>query len=338
MSRLTDKVASYSHWKGISFDEPSYTLTPTRTGSKSPYTTMLDANFVQDGTNVPTVVEGPMPGQNAYRFTLNSNTTPLTTSRLYYGSTSAGTVGGTTDIRRAYYDNPPFDRVYGIWMRMPDASSNPNGLINAHRILGGSNGQTLITGVAMGKLTTGAPGISISTQELGASAPLLQNISQYGNSTDGFKNFEHGKWYFIAWRKQMSFPGGAPTINQTGTGTLTYDLYINGSLTKSVTVTSFPWYSVNMIEFGRTSAAFGLNNFDMGCWFASEWSDIGEQGLKDIYKYGSGTNRDFQGNADIRYYVENSGWFGSTNERVYRNGSWQDVFANRWDGTQWLPI
>lgn len=338
MSRLTDKVASYSHWKGISFDEPSYTLTPTRTGSKTPYTNMSNGNFTQDGTNVPTVVEGPMPGQNAYRFTLNSNTTPLTTSRLYYGSPTSGQVGGLDDIRRAYYDASPFDRVYGIWMRMPNASSNPNGLINAHRILGGSNGQTVMTGVAMGKLPDGSPGISISSQELGASAGLLQNISQYGNSTDGFKNLEHGKWYFIAWRKRMTISTTFPTVNSTVNGTLTYDVYINGSLTRSATVTTFPYYSANMIEFGRTSAAFGLNSFDMGCWFASEWSDIGEQGLKDIYKYGSGTNRDFQGNADIRYYVEGSGWFGSTNERVYRNGSWQDVFASRWDGTQWLPI
>lgn len=337
MSRLTDKVASYSHWKGISFDEATYTTTPTRTGSKTPYTTMLNANFVQDGVNQPTIVEGPMPGQNAYRFTLNSNTSPLTTSRLYHGSTSSGSVGSTSDIRRACYDNYPFDRLFGIWMKFPDGVSSTNGILTAHRYLGGSNGQTVVMGVAMGKSNTGLPAISLPASDSGASSSQLSTLTQYGNAIDGYQAFEFNKWYFIAWRKQLNITDTFPTVNTTVNGSVTYTLYVNGIKTVTAINTSpFIWYSVNMIEFGRTSAAFGLNSFDMANWFVTEWSDIDEQGLKDIYKYGSPTNRPYQ-NADIRHY-DGTSFVQASNERVYRNGSWQDVFASRWDGTQWLPI
>lgn len=285
MGSLTDKITSYPHWKGISFDHSNFTSTPTRTGSKSPYTSMLDNLFVQDGTNAPTIIQGPISTQNAYLFTLDSTTTPLTTSRLYYGSPTSGQTGNSDDIRRAYWDGGNFDRVYGIWVKTPDGGGL-NGAINIHRILGGSNGSTVVTGVATGETSNGVPIISLSATDLGSASQGVQNFTQYGNATDGYYQIEFNKWYFVAWRKRLTITTQNPTINTTVSGTLTYDLYINGLLTGTGTITSFPWFNVNMIEFGRTSAAFGRNQFGLANWFAAEWSDIGTAGLAQIYSAG----------------------------------------------------
>jgi hypothetical protein len=333
MSRLTDKVTSYSHYKGISFDEPTYTLTPTRTGNKSPYTTMSDNLFVNDGTNLPTIVEGPMPGQNAYQFVLNPNTS--TTSRLYYGSTSSGDAGAQSDIRRACYGAGPYDRVFGIWVKTPDGSANA-GMVNCHRLLYGST--SVVMSVAVGKLGTGLPSIALNTPDLGYAA--FSGQSQYGNAVDGYTPFEWNKWYFIAWRKQYVVNGnpfGGPTIGGTYSISTSYTLWINGIKTADVSNTINTTYlSVNMIEFGRNSSAFGNNTFAFANWFVGEWADYGEEAIKDIYKYGSPTNRPYQ-NADIRWTDGNT-FYSASSEKVYRNGQWQDVFANRWDGANWLPI
>lgn len=217
MGSLTDKITSYPHWKGISFDHSNFTSTPTRTGSKSPYTSMLDNLFVQDGTNAPTIIQGPISTQNAYLFTLDSTTTPLTTSRLYYGSPTSGQTGNSDDIRRAYWDGGNFDRVYGIWVKTPDGGGL-NGAINIHRILGGSNGSTVVTGVATGETSNGVPIISLSATDLGSASQGVQNFTQYGNATDGYYQIEFNKWYFVAWRKRLTITTQNPTINTTEIG------------------------------------------------------------------------------------------------------------------------
>lgn len=331
MSRLTDKVTSYSHYKGISFDEPTYTLTPTRTGNKNPFTVMSDSLFVNDGTNLPTIVEGPMPGQNAYQFVLNPNTS--TTSRLYYGSPTAGTSGGLDDIRRAFWGVGPWDRVFGIWVKTPDGSANA-GMVNCHRILYGST--SVVMSIAVGKLGTGLPSIALNTPDLGYAA--FSGQSQYGNAVDGYTPFEWNKWYFIAWRKQYQVNNSTnPTIGATYNITTSYTLWINGIKTSDVSNTINTTYqSVNMIEFGRNSNAFGNNTFAFANWFVGEWADYGEEAIKDIYKYGSPTNRPYQ-SADIRWTDGNT-FYSASNEKVYRNGEWQDVFASRWSGANWLPI
>jgi hypothetical protein len=72
MSRMTDRIASYSLERGIMMDE-TYTGSPTMIGTNdSP--SYSNQNWVALGNGSISTVDGPMPAQKAWRFPLSTNT------------------------------------------------------------------------------------------------------------------------------------------------------------------------------------------------------------------------------------------------------------------------
>lgn len=336
MSRLTDKYQSYPHYRGVSFDEQTFTANPTKTGSKS-FTgepVALMGTFVSDGANSPTIQTGVMPNQKYYEFEFDSTVTPNKNARLIYGSTSTSSAGGSGDLRRTMWDSTPFDRVVGFWMKMPSSLGIDNSVQTLHRWLYGTQA---IINVGPAK-TNNVPAIGIihSTAEF-THPTLTPSVNYYTGYTDTNNNLisvEWDKWYFVAVRKIVSETGGAGFSNDVMTGTLEYQHFINGQLVNTVTKTQWTKRSVSAIVFGNNSVAAGMGNLKVGLssWFVAEWSDILQAGLREIYKYGAPIQ------APVKYSDGTNFQDDISAPKVYFNNAWQDIYADRFNGTNWVPI
>lgn len=335
MSRLTDKYQSYPHYRGVSFDEQTFTANPTKTGSKS-FTgepVALMGTFVSDGANSPTIQTGVMPNQKYYEFEFDSTVTPTKNARLIYGNTSTSTAGGTGDIRRTMWDVTPFDRVLGVWMKMPSQFGIDNASLALHRWVYGS--QALIN-VGPGK-SNGLPALAFihGTSELTSpGTPSVNFYTSYTNQSGNVINVEWDKWYFVSVRKIVVETGGAGGAGDVMTGTLEYQHYINGELVGTVSRSTWTKRSVSAIIFGNNAAPTGGGNFKMGVssWFVAEWSDILQAGLREIYKYGAPIQ------APVKYSDGTNFQDDISAPKVYFNNAWQDIYADRFDGTNWVPI
>lgn len=331
-SWLRTEQESYSHFKGISFDEPSYTLTPTITGDRlwnGNSVTMSSSLFVRDGNQNPEVVTGPMPGQNAYKFTFNDASSPQLLSRLYFGST-VPTDGGTfnRDVRRLYWDNeassPATKSILnGIWIKTPASYGLLNGQTGIHRLLGTTTGALQnVMNIAIGT-TSGQPIIGINHQ------PEFQGFIP---STALTYNVEWDTWYFVAVKRTVSIisEGAIGTIS---TGTLTYTHYINGVEVGTVTSSSWRKASVCAITWGHNNATASAGNWSVSLagWFVTDWDAVGAEGLEEIYRYGRVIN------APVKYY-DGSAWQDPINKKVYDGSNWIDIHAAQWTGTAWDPI
>lgn len=281
MSQLTNKQESYSHFKGISFDESSYTLTPTRTGDRlfNGNTVLMSSDsFVRDGLQDPTISNGPMSFQNAYKFTFN-NVTPKS-SRLYFGSTTTSNFGDVGDIRRTYWEGfgDGVERVYSIWLKMPDSVGTLVGTTGIHRVL---YGNSPVIGLGVGtSVNSSTPAISLSHVGENASltATYTSNNSQYP--------INFGEWYLVSIVKSKVITGGSSSVGATGTGNLTYKHYINGVLVGTLTAASFTNTSVNMITWGHNSSATPVGSdwsVSLAGWFVTDWDVVGSAGLAEIY-------------------------------------------------------
>lgn len=326
MSRLTDKYQSYPHFKGISFDESTFTTDPTKTGAKLfNGNSVVMGSFTSDGANSPSILTGVMPNQKCYEMEFDS-ASPAKHVRLIYGNTTAGVAGGTDDVRRLIWDGDNFDRVVGYWVKMPSSFPVDGGSLALHRWL---RGTAALINIGPGK-TSGNPAIYI----IHASEPASPAINNYTSYTDQNSNvipIEWDKWYFVAIRKTVVY-NTPVSVDTAATGTLQFQHFINGELVNTISYTGWTKRSCNGIVFGNNAApAGGQFKTAVSSWFVGDWSDINQTALRDIYDYGAPIQ------SEIKYYDGDS-WEVSTDSKVYYDGAWRDVYASRWTGTEWLPL
>lgn len=331
MSRLTDKYQSYSHYKGISFDEASFTATPTRTGAKQlsgNSVLMSDVTFTADGNNTASIQTGIIPNQKYYQFEFDNTVSPTKNARLIYGSTGSGNAGSTYDVRRLFWDFTPFDRVMGVWIKMPSTLAANGNVLAGARLL--CNGTSAMVTIGAGKSTNGLPSIAFvhSTSELGIGNAVTAYYESYTDQNSNTINIEWDKWYFIAVKKSVT-ENSLYSANEPAAGTLEYKHYINGELVGTYTYSSWTKRSVNAIVFGNNNVVTN-GKIGISSWFMADWSDIGQTELREIYKYGAPVK-------SIKYY-DGSAWQTSNNPKVYHSGAWQDIYADRFDGTNWIPV
>lgn len=286
MSKLTTKQESYSHFKGISFDEASYTLTPTITGNRlwdGNSVFMSSDSFVRDGLDNPEIVTGPMPGQNAYKFTSNDVSSPQKSSRLYFGSTTPSNVGTfNRDVRRLYWDREAVSpattsTLNGIWIKTP-ASFSLNGTTGIHRLLGTANTSGTLQNimvVGVGANASSQPIININHQ------PEFQGIL---SPTSASYNVEWDKWYFVAIKRSVSVTSEG-SIGTISTGTLSYTHYINGVEVGTITSSSWRKASVSAITWGHNNPTPTGHEWSVSLagWFVTDWDAVGAEGLEEIY-------------------------------------------------------
>lgn len=332
MSRLTDKYQSYAHFKGISFDEASYTSTPTKTGAlqlSGNSVIMTDGNFTADGNNTATLQTGVLPNQKYYQFEFDNTVSPQKNARLYYGSFASGNAGGIDDVRRVMWDYTPFDRVCGFWLKMPSNITSSSSVIAAVRFL--TNGTSAMITVGAAKSPNGLPAINFthSTAELSTGGAVVQWYESYTDTGSNVIPIQWDKWYFIAVRKSIN-ETNSPSVGDPATGTIEYKHYINGQLVGTFTRTSWTKRSINAIVFGNNNAVTN-GKIGISSWFLSDWDQIGTGGLADIFRYGSPFY------SPMKYYDGDS-WEWTNSQRVYYDNAWQDVYANRFDGTNWVPM
>ncbi len=332
MSRLTDKYQSYDHFRGISFDEATFLANPTKTGTKLLNGDPVIMGTTSDGSYSPTIETGVLPNQKYYKFDFDNTVSPLKHSRLICGNTTQGSAGGLDDVRRLMWDGTPFDRVTGLWIRTPDegTSNADNGTILA--ALRFVYGTSAMINIGVGKTSTGVLSIGIihSTTEF-PTGPFINYYEGYTDQNNNFVPIEYGKWYFVAVRKSVVETGGSGGIGFTYTGTMTYEHFINGEQVNSITQTSWIKRSINGIIFGNNNTIFKYN-FGVSSWFITDWSDIGQTQLREIYKYGAPIQ------APVKYYDGDSWEDDASAPKIYFNGAWQDIYADRFDGTNWVPL
>ncbi len=333
MSRLTDKYQSYDHFKGISFDEPVFNSNPTKTGSKLIFGEAVNMNIESDGSVSPTIETGVLPNQKYYKFDFDNTVTPIKHSRLICGTTSTGSAGLLNDVRRLMWDGTPFDRVTGLWIKTPEegTSNADNGtILAAIRFVYGTSA---MINIGVGKTSAGVLSIGIihSTTEFTTTGPFINYYEGYTDQNNNFVPIEYGKWYFVAVRKSVIETGGAGGVGNTMTGTMEYQHFINGLQVNSIVQTTWTKRSVSAIIFGNNNTLFKYN-FGVSSWFIADWSDIQQTGLQEIYKYGAPIQ------APVKYY-DGTNWQDDISApKIFHSNQWNDVYANKYDGSQWVPI
>ncbi len=334
MSRLTDKYQSYDHYKGISFDEPVFTSTPTRTGTRDIGSfgdvQMINGSLVSDGAISPTIKTGVLPNQNYYDFEFDNTVSPNKHARIIYGNTSTGTAGNANDVRRLMWDHTPFDRVTGVWIKMPSSASN-FGLGTYPAVVRWLYGTSAVINIGVGLSPNNLPAIAIihSTAEFSA-GPIISVYEGYTDQNNNFVPIEWNKWYFIAVRKSVN-ESNSFSAGETATGTIEYKHYINGQQVNTHTRTSWIKRSINAIVFGNNNAIFKFNVGVSG-WFVTDWSEVGQTELREIYKYGAPIQ------APVKYYDGTTWQDDISAPKIFHSNQWNDVYANKYDGSQWVPI
>ena len=283
MSALTDKYQSYPHYKGISFDESTFTIAPAQTGSKlyigDP---IVMGDFVSNGLNSPTIKTGVLPDQKYYHFDFTKD--PDTNASLLYGSTVSGTTGGLNDVRRLFWDGDPSNRITGLWVKMPTSENNiPSvGGLPVFRVL---NGTAPIINISVALSSNNLPAIAIihGINEF-TSGPIINFYENYTDTNSNVVPIEWDKWYFVAIRQSINYTSSV-NINDPATGTIEFQHFINGESVNTITRTSWTKRSISAIVFGNPVSNF---NYSLGAssWFIADYSDIGQTPLREIYNSG----------------------------------------------------
>jgi hypothetical protein len=284
MSRLTDKIQSYSMESGTLFDETYSGAAPTMFGTNT-----TPATWAESGSTAITTVNGPMPGQKAWQFV---------------ASTSSGVgkrLRNTGNDMNLVADN---SYSFGTWIKF-------------------SNFYTTVSNTFMPMIAVRpvSRGLLISGF-LNANDGLNTLFVTVGNLTFGTtNNITTDKWYYIAVRRD-----GANAF-----------IYVNGELIGSTTsMTINTTATMTGYDFGTVQTNYN-QTVQVGPSYIAPYLTIQEPQILEIWKYGSPTNRTGSQNADIRYW-DGTTFTQSLNEKVYHSGGWQDVFASRWDGANWIAI
>lgn len=109
-------------------------------------------------------------------------------------------------------------------------------------------------------------------------------------------------------------------------------IYLNGTLINSDTSVAINT-TANMTgyDFGNTQLFTYAQIINIASPYIGGYSTIGATEISNIWNYGSKIQ------AQIKYW-DGSTWSNSTGSKVYHSGGWQDIYASRFDGTNWVPL
>lgn len=313
MTRLLDKIHSYPIYLGMDFNETFSGNPPTdygQTNWNSVYSVVTsNGNSISGSTT-----DGPFPGQGSWTM-LADDVSQV--SRLRFGSSQVSSSVGENLIRTENY-------TYGIWAKINEPislSSGPNvGQIRAISQFTNNNlgdGELWRQGFWFGygidynpnSSTYGKHYINLYT------AGFDYYLYQDGNG----KDIEIGKWYFFAIRKTRASYPGTP---------VDFTFYIDGIPVNSNTYTGI---DTGMLYHILGSGANYSKNFSISSSFFATSSNITQSEIETIWDYGAPIQ------VPVKYY-DGSNWQTSSNQKIYNGTSWIPMYANRWTGTEWVPL
>lgn len=295
MSRLIDKLNTYTLEYLFNFNESSLVLPPTESTGHTVGNPTFWSYIGNTNGNLSALSDGVMPGQGSYKFLSNATGG----SRIRHGSSTTN---------QTWHDKfRDQDFSVGFWVKfnsfatsdiivsqVTNSISGPSPVFMGYRVGAYDNaGTKTIT------FDIGVDYISVTTDHLGN--PITT-----------------GKWYYIAIRK---FKPDSTTVNG--------EVYLNGVL-KYTNTYAYQDFSIGFLSWGWNVAGYD-SDYQISSWYLATSSDINATAIGDIWDYGSPIQ------TTIKYYDGDS-WENSIGSKVYHSGGWNDIYASRWDGTQWLPL
>ena len=310
MTRLTDKIHSYTVRNGIDFNESFTGSWPSQYGSNT-FSAGAQQVLNTNGGLTSTANDGPFPGQYSWRFQ-NGNGKA---ARLRWSTGNTESSVGANWVR-------PQNFTYSIWVRINSMDQNPfynRAFAEYTNFTGNGNpgsDDDWYMGWYMGYIketNSSAPNYN---------KPVLNLYTGYQDvyiSDDHNGNFlDYGKWYLATIRKTK--------INST---TVEVEFMINGVIKQTRTHT----YGDNAMatyDHGQSNTGVWVDH-SLGCSFLGESSVFTQSVIADIYKYGSPIQ------VPVKYY-DGSAWQTSSNQQIWNGSKWIPMYANRWTGTEWVPI
>lgn len=309
MTRLIDKIHSYSIGNGIDFNQNYSGTAPTQYG---PYTFgTLSWSFLSTDNGITgSTSDGAFPGQGYWNFRSGGPTNA--TARLRAGSTSSESSVGSNLVR-------PQNYTYGVWLRINEDITANVGFIRAMSQFVNSdpgNGELWEQGWWIGYCKDNN-GASPTYGKLGFNIYTTNNDLYFFTDANG-KTFEVGQWVFIALRKS----------NPNNT-TVTMEVFINGGSMGSYT---YP-YSDQSTTYHTFGSGDNVRpcNFSVSSSFLASNTAIDATAINEIWDYGAPIQ------VPVKYY-DGTAWQTSSNQKIYNGTKWIPMYANRWTGTTWVPL
>lgn len=310
-NRLIDKINTYSLAVNSSFDENFTASTrPTNTGSCQISTT---TNMTYYNTGISSNSKGPFPGQKSWNFT-----NAVGSAGIRYSNGSGNNLSSPLDS----YIRGTDGFTYGIWVRPKTFNS---------------------TAVSYGRLTNyTASAPSANPFFTGFYAGIAYDPAQSKNgflfSSLGYDTLvvsDHNgndivtdKWYYVAIRRICTFNG------TTGEYTAYNQYYINGTLkatTPNSVTTSYGNCPPQYWWYGAPPTTAVLFNYDIADCHMSDPTTLNATAIANIWNYGAPIQ------VPVKYY-DGSAWQTSSDKKIYDGSEWIPMYANKWDGSAWLPI
>lgn len=283
-SKLHDKINSYPIEYGIEFNQ-AYTLTPTVTGSLAPTSTA--ARLVLNGSGTPYYEPNSNPLGGAGSWRINQGEFSL--------GTQIRTISSTTMPSTNSWSDGEFST--GCWFRFNNFPDY-NGDYQFWR-MGTSN-----TSVGFDLYINYNNGVS-RFKDNWTSSGLLWGPNQ----------IELNKWYYIAYRKNLSAN--------------TAERWLDGQLITTGTNTNTG--SNNSAQWGSSGSIIGTYSWNFSNWYVGKYNDIGSTQIQEIWLAGS------TGNRTVKYFNGTS-WVDSSAQKIYNGTSWVDWNAQRFNGTNWVVV
>lgn len=310
MTRLTDKIRSYSVKNGIDFNEPFTGSWPTQYG---PTSFSGGGQQIINANNglTSSANDGPFPGQYSWRFQ-NGNGKA---ARLRWSSYGNQATPGANYVR-------PQNFTYSIWVRINSMDQNPfynRAYAEYTNYL--NNGQPgsdddWYQGWYMGYIKQTDPA------QPNYNKPIINLYTGYQDiyiaDDDKGQFLDYGKWYLTTIRKTK--------INST---TVEVEFMING-VVKQTRQHTYGDNAMAIYDHGQSNNSVWVDH-SLGCSFLGTNTDFPQSVIQEIYKYGAPIQ------TDVKYFNGTS-WQTSSNQQVYDGSKWIPMYANRWDGSAWQPL
>ena len=309
MTRLIDKIHSYAIGNGMDFNETYSGSNPSQYGTNSFGSTAFSFLNSDNGLTGSTS-DGAFPGQGYWNFRSGGATNAQ--ARVRAGSGTSESTVGSNWVR-------PQNYTYGVWVRInEDITANVGFIRLITQFLNGDpgNGELWGQGWWIGYCRDNN-GASPTYGKLGFNIYTTNNDLYFFTDANG-KTFEVGQWVFIALRKS----------NPNNT-TVTMEVFINGS--------SMGSYTYPYVDKATTYLDYGSNdnvrpaNFSVASSFLAENTEIDATDIDEIWDYGAPIQ------VPVKYY-DGTAWQTSSNQKIYNGTKWIPMYANRWDGSAWIPL
>lgn len=238
MSKLTNKIQSYTLERGIMFDE-NYTLPPTTTGTAGG-----TQNWTLVGSTAPSTVDGPVPGQKAWRF--------ITSTTAGVG----GRVQNNGDDKNLVGDN---SYSYGVWMKVVSSFPTSTGTsLIMNRVAPLSRGYAI---VAYYDDNSNSPYYQKNVLSI-----IIGDVS-FVLTDDDYPEIAADKWMYLAIRRDDA----------------NYAFYLNGvEVSSGSNVTVDTTTTMTRIDWGNTGTAYN-SQIDFASAYIAGYNDVDATDIADIY-------------------------------------------------------